>query len=453
MVPHLGRAPSALEDVSVDRGKYRSLAQRIGSKGEKLFALWSEDRGLSSTKVDADYGADFWCQVLRPVGNRLAEEATGAIVAVQVKATEGTRRPRVKLDRVDAENLLRQTHATMLIAVQPAVSSVHFAFIDEALIDRLNHFLASEARTHSIRLDELKTDGAEFDRSLRYFTRPGTQHRLRIYKAERAIVAAVPGSSVSVHQLAKGGLAVVDVPWFGSALEIDPSEREAVRTQVFEQGRLPHDLQGIWLKHALLQAADLIDGETLVQGVVEAHAELVVQHAGQQASAIFDLRRIADERAYTHAVGLSFVVSDPRRKGGHWVHELQSRVFLGRKSLGEAGDILPFLRLLRPGATLSFDGKQFGRIERIDTAIVKLGPAVEALEKIAGLINLDLNEFHLSDFGVEEFAYSVDFLDAFLLQKKPRQIAWYLDSLSGLARAETRVRFQRNRCGWSYRLS
>ncbi len=130
---------------------------------------------MASTKVDADYGVDFWCQVLRPVGKKAIEEATGAILAVQVKATEGGARPRVKLERDDAANLLRQTHATVLVAVRPTVNTVHFAFIDEALIDRMNRFLASHAKTHSIRLDELKADVTEFDHSLLYFTRPGTQ--------------------------------------------------------------------------------------------------------------------------------------------------------------------------------------------------------------------------------------------------------------------------------------
>ena len=166
--------------------------QRIGAKGEKLFSLWSEDRGLASTKADPDYGIDFWCQVLRPAGKKSFEEATGAILAVQVKATEGKTRPRVILDRNDAVNLLRQTHATVLVAVRPSVHAVLFLFIGQTLIDRLNDFLASTAKTHSVRLDEFETDVAEFDRSLMYFTRPGTQHRLRIYKAQRAIGMLCP---------------------------------------------------------------------------------------------------------------------------------------------------------------------------------------------------------------------------------------------------------------------
>ncbi|MCE5306811.1 MAG: DUF4365 domain-containing protein [Acidobacteriales bacterium] len=405
----------------MDRGKYRSLAQRIGRKGEKLFAFWSEDRGLSCTKPDDDYGVDFWCQVLRPVGKRSLEEATGAILAVQVKATEGKARPRVNLDRHDAINLLRQTHATALVAVHPTANAVHFAFIDETMIDRLNQFLASEAKTHSIRLDELESNVAEFDRRLQYFTRPGTQHRLRVYKAERAICAAVPGSSMSVQHSATGGLAVVDVPWFGSALDVDPAAREAVRTQVFEKGRLPDELPGLSLKRAFLEAADIVDGPVFLQGMAQARAELALEHEGQRAEATFDLRRVGDERAYTHPVGLSVVISDARKHGKQWHHELQSRIFLGEQSLGAAREILPFLRLLRSGARLSFDGNALGPIESVGPAIVKVGPAVEALEKIGVLLNLDLSAFHLNDFRLEEFGYAVSFLDAVLLQKTPAE--------------------------------
>jgi hypothetical protein len=54
----------------------------------------------------------------------------------------------------------------------------------------------------------------------------GVQHRLRLYKANGQVAAAIPGSSVSVHQAPEGGLAIVNVPWIGSALVVEPSERE-----------------------------------------------------------------------------------------------------------------------------------------------------------------------------------------------------------------------------------
>jgi hypothetical protein len=41
---------------------------------------------------------------------------------------------------------------------------------------------------------------------------------------------------------------------------------------------------------------------------------------------------------------------------------------------------------------------------------------VQALEQVADLLKLDLNDFFLSDFKQEEFGRSVGFLDAFLLQ-------------------------------------
>ena len=148
-------------------------------------------------------------------------------------------------------------------------------------------------------------------------------------------------------------------------------------------------------------------------------SNFVLQHEGQEASAIFELRRVGDERAYTHPVGLSLVISDARPQGDKRVHELHSRIFLSQQSLGEVRGTLPFLRLLRSGATLSVDGKQFGPIENLGPAIITLGPAVEALEKIATLVNLDLNGFYPSDFAVEEFGHSVGFLDAFLLQQIP----------------------------------
>ena len=116
-------------------------------------------------------------------------------------------RPRVILDRNDGgKHCCRQTHATVLVAVRPSVhAAVLFLFIGQTLIDRLNDFLASTAKTHSDQLDQFETDVAEFDRSLMYFTRPGTQHRLRISGAASNRDCCARCLRFSLHQLGTGG--------------------------------------------------------------------------------------------------------------------------------------------------------------------------------------------------------------------------------------------------------
>jgi hypothetical protein len=53
------------------------------------------------------------------------------VLTVQVRATEGEFRSRISLNREDAENLLRQTSAACVIALNPRTGPVAFRFVDE----------------------------------------------------------------------------------------------------------------------------------------------------------------------------------------------------------------------------------------------------------------------------------------------------------------------------------
>ena len=148
-----------------DPGKYRSRQQLIGERGERLFALWATQNGLSPNKVEADYGVDYFCQILKPSADKL-EMVLGAILAVQVKSIDGHSRPRARLDKTDAANLLRQTHPTVLIAIDVREGTIRYRFIDEAFIDVLGKFLQSANATLSLRADLDFYPAASFRESL-----------------------------------------------------------------------------------------------------------------------------------------------------------------------------------------------------------------------------------------------------------------------------------------------
>src|ERR1017187_573777 len=365
-------------DGNEPRGKRRAHGQRIGVKGEHLFAAWATDRGLAPNKVGEDYGVDYFCQVLRRAGLK-SEEPNGSILAVQVRTTEGHTRPRVKLNREDAVSLLKQNHAACLVAIQPDLPNpARYLFIEETFIDRLAAFLGSSNKTFSIRLDEMEGDPSAFDQKLAYYSRPGVQHRLRLYKAHGQVAAAIPGSSVSVHQTPEGGLAIVNVPWIGSALVVEPSEREAVRSRFFDLGESPESLAGVRIRRELLPVLDLADGPTLLAGILEGRSSLMVESDGETATAVFDVRRLGDETAFTHPVGLRLLYSDRKKLGKRWVHELQARVFHGDLSLSNADDVRPFLRLLRKGAKLFRDGNSFIDADEWAGPLTAVGPSVKA---------------------------------------------------------------------------
>ena len=129
--------------------KHRSLAQRIGEEGEALFALWATRNGLISNKSEKDYGIDFWCQ------RTLESETPGITIVgntlfgVQVKATQGKSRKRVRIDRGDAEVFLNLKTPFCLCAVDLENDTVYFRFRDKKLVDEIVAFLSSEKQTKS----------------------------------------------------------------------------------------------------------------------------------------------------------------------------------------------------------------------------------------------------------------------------------------------------------------
>jgi hypothetical protein len=173
------------------------------------------------------------------------------------------------------------------------------------------------------------------------------------------------------------------------------------------------------LRRELLQVHDLVDGPVLLQGEIEREVELTIRWQDKAAKATFKARRLADEAAYTHPDGLSLIFSDRRKRGDVWVHEFEIRVFQGERSIGEAKDILSFLRLLRPGAKLFVDDRLFISADTLGDSAFTLGSGVEALERIAEALNLDLKQFTLADFNAEEFGSSLGFLDLFVLEGIP----------------------------------
>ncbi len=91
-------------------GKRRTRQQRIGRLGEDVFQAFASAHGLISSVPRDDFGYDFLCHVEEP-GAGDTREITGDIVGICVRSTSGEK-PRVRLDRDDAESLLSAKFVT-----------------------------------------------------------------------------------------------------------------------------------------------------------------------------------------------------------------------------------------------------------------------------------------------------------------------------------------------------
>jgi hypothetical protein len=122
----------------------------------------------------------------------------------------------------------------------------------------------------------------------------------------------------------------------------------------------------------------------------------------------FSVRRLVDELAFTHPAGLTFVVSDPRHRGEHWVHDLEVRLFSGEPLSGSSLSLV-FLRLLAPGASIDFGRGHGMPLDKWNESTATIGPSILGLQTITEILSIALNEFRLSDLKDEEFSRSTAF--------------------------------------------
>jgi hypothetical protein len=404
-----------------DRAKRRNKAQRIGKEGELIFERWATRNRLIANKQTEDYGIDYHCQELAPVG-RGSEEVTGRSVLVQVRATSGGSRARITLSREDAETAIRHGAPYCLVGVHMPTEQVSFKFLDEDLVETWSTFLNGATQNTSLRIDKMETDPAKFLEELQRVTRPAFLMRLALKKARIALGRELPGADFRLNSGVEGDWALVKLPQFGRAFHVhDERDQQALTGTVFRHA--PADslydeaLLRFALKPSIKRIADLTDGPVVLEVCLEESVTLTVRHASGEVKAGARLRHAADERAYLLECGLVLTVSDARcQSDGKYEHGVSFTVTTeGAAPLGTTND-LGFLKGLVRGATIH----EFGRHPGIPVesfAIHGLAASVVAIEKVCDAIDMPLDDVKLADLTDRVFAFNLAFLEAMLVKE------------------------------------
>lgn len=409
------------------RAKRRYKSQRIGREGELIFERWATRNHLSANKQPEDYGIDYHCQELAPVGHG-SEEVTGRTFLVQVRATSDHRRARITLSREDVETALRHEAPYCLIGVHMPAEKVHFRFLDIDLANEWAAFLAGTNESTSLRVDKMATDPARLLEELRRVTRPAFVSRLAHTKARIAMNRDVPGADFRLNAGMAGDWALVKVPFLGRAFDVrDVKELEELASTVFKLG--PADdaygdaLRRFALRPSVGRITELTDGPVVLAAGLEQSVTLVANGPEGEVRAEAKLRHAADQRAYLLPCGLVLRVSDARRKSdGTHAHDLLFEVKSeGAASLGSTTD-LAFVKALQSGARISEAGRDGIPVESF--GVQRLATSVVAIEKVCAAIGVPLSDVKLPDLTDQTFAVNLAFLEAMLLEN-PRPIPLY----------------------------
>jgi hypothetical protein len=402
------------------RGKRRSLSQRVGKVGQLAFEQWAVEQSLVANPCRDDYGIDYFCQVLSsPSGKYKTEETRGDVLAVQVRATIGTSRPRIKLDKIDAEAALRIESPYAIIAVEETRKKVYFKFLDAEFAKQLAEFIASREAALILRLESGAFRSDDFRTALTQRCNPGVQHRLRIYCAELCLQKDIPGARLRISHDASSGFAVVEVPWISSIFHVPRDNEEEFRRVVFEHGHIPQPgISGVSIHPSLFKMLDIAGTDQLiVKGTFEHDIGATIQLSGISEKLTFRVRTAGDEMAFVSECGLVLTMSESKsdRSGAHF-HKLYFALSheYGR-SLDTFSEFDPALRLFKPGATLSFNttGNDAIDIKSWGPAFEHLGEGYEQILLAYAFSGISLDEVYLADLVNEEFARSIAVLASF----------------------------------------
>jgi hypothetical protein len=399
------------------RGKRRSVSQKGGKKGQLLFEQWALEQELVANPCPEDFGVDYFCQVLSASDNS-TEEVRGEVLAVQVRSVKGGARPRIKLDKVDAESALRLESPYVLIGVNTETSQVVYRFLDAAFANKLATFVNAPEAELTLRLDanEFQSDG--FRTALADKCRPGVQHRLRILCAQLCVQQDIDGARFRISQSADSGFALVEVPWVSSIFQVQAEQEDSFRKLVFEHGKFPEPgTEGVDLHPSLFRFLDVAGtDQMLVRGKFEEQVDGFVELAGTLEPLSFRVRTAGNEIAYVSECGLVCTISDAiQDASGTFVHKLGfslSREF--GKSLDAFAPYDAAIRLLKPGSKLGFseDSTRTHDVAAWGPALEHLGFAYEQMVAAIPYVGIPLREVCLADLENEEFAKAVAALAA-----------------------------------------
>jgi hypothetical protein len=405
----------------VNRGKRLSRSNIIGEKGELLFRGWALDHQLVANKATTDIGIDFFCQVVEPVSGSRSLEGKGPILGAQVK-TAGEGDARLTIDRIDATDLLRQTHATCLFGIRLSDKSVRFRFLDRSFIDQLIEFLNGRNKQLSIAYKDLSDDADLFVRLLKRYTNPFELNQLRIHLIQRRLNSGIPGSRLMIESTADYTLQQISVPWIASAFLIDPEAREDVRLKFLRDGYFDLDQEGVALHPAIGQALrETNSSRARVLGGNSIPALVKVQFQNEYAVETFDYREFGSQRSFTHSSGLRITMDRVTVQGadGYRHHPMESEVFRPKRPTPVTGKALMFFRIFRAGATIELQPGWKVPLETFGESLTSIGDAIAPWPDLCAALKLELRRLCLGDLHDEEFSRSAWMLEALLLKDLP----------------------------------
>jgi hypothetical protein len=417
--------------VAALHGKRRSFSQRVGTKGENEFRNFADRQGLIATKVDEDFGTDFFCEIDLDHDSNASSAVGHTIVSVCVRASSG-KDGRIRLKKNDAFSLLRARGCMMLTLIhvnfdKRESNKVYFRFVDEVLSLKLRKFLKNESKmTLSLTPIELYSE-EEFRSRLAISTQPGYLEEVAVRVAESGISDDIADVNVDVHRSSAGSFTAVTTFNFYDLFErLNEESRQQLYEATFgiplaQQKRIAK----LAIRSNVIDSLEKLPHPYVIGGLTTTEdVELRLTNDHTSARCKFIHTENGEHYGWVHSAGAALTVSKSKLVGGRWIHEMAAFFDpLIKTDFSDDPELTKFLQSATTDAELSDDGNYAFQANYFHK-LINGGEMARAWESAKLLTGWRSGIVHLRDIGDFETHTTMAFL---------KELADNPDTLSGFS--------------------
>ena len=423
-------------------GKRRSFSQRLGLLGENEFRNFAARHGLIVSKVEEDFGTDFFCEIDLDHESQSVSDIADTIISACVRATS-KKGGRISLSRADAQYLLRARGCVFLCLVhlgtETRPTSVHFRFVDEILAKRLRKFLnRSERRSLSVVPVDCLAE-SEFRSSLSIAAQPGYAESIAVRLAEDGLAMKIPDATIEVHRSSIGALTSVSTFNFYDYFERFDSESQR---QLYEATfGIPSAQQwriaNLALRDGLISDLDRLPHPYVLEGLVTTEGVLLnLSSASDFAECAFTYTRNGEHYGWVHSAGASITVSRSKQVDGRQIHE--TAAFFDPVASTDFSDFPELTEFLAGANKDSFLGSETGfKMEaHYFSELIKAGYMARAWQSARELKGWSSGIVYLRDIGDDEVHTTMAFLEGLAKDVKSLEFVDFLIDTGGFGASE-----------------
>lgn len=406
--------------------KKRSQSQKIGEIGEASFKQFALKNSILPNKLEYDYGIDFICQ---PVEEKKQSTDTVPfkIFGANIKSTRA-KSPKSRLNRDDVESSIQSTFPLVFILIDLKNEHYYYHFLTLGWLNKFYIFLKNEQKYFNLTPKKMilwEQDSQHFFKELNKIASKEYQDRLELKKKELQLSLKFPNTRLQISTGQNGNLAIIKLENIEHLCPKDTKGFKEIRKTLLAS--CPDTISTIPINAINTEILKHLEGYAskamFVTEFFEKTQVLTIKNNKSiLAQCVFDVRHFHDEFSFSHAGGVSIIMSE-RREHKSGAHHHYFEVLIGKKGLpvNECEDLLQFLSSCRKNTELYLkENDEIGIKISNFKALTALKDIAQNITEIYNFLSISPTNVSIPHFN--NFLYSCSYGLLIHIIKSPKHI-------------------------------